>query len=78
MSIYLTGYTPSPKDKYGASIPQLAKVSLGAEDFVPWEKVKDISSVIRRLKKNGYKIFAIEQNKRSIPYYKLKTANYKL
>ncbi len=75
--IYLTGYTPIPLDKHGDKIPQFAKVSLKAEDYMPWEKIRDISKLIAKLKKEGYKIFAIEQDAKSIPYHKL-PATYKL
>ncbi len=76
--IYLTGYTPIPIDKHGEKIPQFAKVSLKAEDYMPWEKVRDIGKLIAKLKKDGYKIFAIEQDPKSILYYELPTKNYKL
>lgn len=73
--IYLCGYTPSPKDKFGKYIPQLSKVALGAEKSMKWEKVKSIAAIVKKLKKEKYRIFAIEQNKKSIPYYKIKTGN---
>ena len=73
--IYLTGYTPAPIDKFGKKISQFAKVSLGAEDYLPWEKVKNIVKLIDKLKKDGYKILAIEQSSRSAPYYKLKATS---
>ena len=76
--IYLRGYTPSPKDKFGKYRAQLTKVSLGAERSVKWEKVNATSVLIKKLKKDGYKIFAVEQSKKSIPYYQLKTKNLKL
>ena len=69
--IYLTGITPSPLDKFERSIGQFTKVSLGAEDFVEWEKVKDINRVIKNLRAEGYKIIALEQSPKSVPYYKL-------
>lgn len=70
--IYLTGYTPSPLDKHGEKIPQLAKVSLNAEDYIEWEKINDLNKLISKLKKEGYKILAIEQDQRSVPYFKAK------
>ena len=69
--IYLCGYTPSPKDKFGKYRAQLTKVSLGAERSVKWEKINATSVLIKKLKKDGYKIFAVEQNKKSVPYYKI-------
>ena len=39
-----------------------------------WEKEKSTAKVLDELKSQRYKIFAIEQGKKSIPYYKLKTS----
>jgi len=68
--IYLCGITPKPIDELGRQRDQLTKVSLGAEKYIPWEHIKSTSSLIRRLKKDKYKVFAIEQSKNSIPYNK--------
>ncbi|MBI2591130.1 MAG: TrmH family RNA methyltransferase [Candidatus Brennerbacteria bacterium] len=68
--IYLCGITPAPIDRFGKIRPQFAKVSLGAEKLVKWAKVKATGVIIEKLKKDGYKIFAIEQSKTSILYYK--------
>lgn len=56
---------------FGKTEPKLAKVSLGAEKTVAWEKCASTGKLIDRLKKDGYEIFAIEQSPKSIPYYKL-------
>lgn len=69
--IYLTGYTPAPTDRLGKYLPQIHKVALGAEATVPWEKAANIPNLIRKLKKEEYKVFAVEQDKRSVPYSKL-------
>ncbi len=82
--IYLCGITPAPFDVFDKPRQQLTKVSLGAEKYVKWEKVgsarsaRAIFKLLKNLKKQGYKIFAVEQSKKSIPYYKLKTKNLKL
>ena len=76
--IYLTGYTPGPEDKFGKPIPQFAKVSLGAEKSVPWKKIKDINRAIKNLKKDGYKIIALEQSPKSVPYDSLTTNHQSL
>lgn len=68
--IYLTGYTPTPVDVFGKIRPEIAKTALGAEKFVPWKKQRDISRLIASLKKQGFKIFALEQAEGSIPYDK--------
>ncbi|MEK7149418.1 MAG: RNA methyltransferase [Patescibacteria group bacterium] len=75
--IYLCGITPKPIDELGRQREQLTKVSLGAEKYIKWEYVKSTNPLISKLKKEGYKIFAIEQNKKSIAYYSLKAISYK-
>lgn len=76
--LYLCGITPSPLDRFGKPRMQLAKVALGAEKYVEWEKVKSTSRLIDKLKNpstgGGYKIFAIEQDKNSVAYNKIKVA----
>lgn len=76
--IYLCGITPEPLDPFGRPRGQFVKVSLGAEKNVAWEKVKNAGRLIDRLKKDGYKIWAVEQNKKSVPYNKLKGISFKL
>ena len=68
--IYLTGYSPAPIDQLGNKRIQLVKVSLGAENYIPWEKVKSVIVLLKKLKKAGYKILALEQNEKAINYYK--------
>jgi tRNA G18 (ribose-2'-O)-methylase SpoU len=71
--IYLTGYTPAPLDRFGKKRKDLAKSALGAEEFVKWEIKKGLPALIRRLRRDGYKIIAIEQDKKSIDYKKIST-----
>ncbi len=66
--LYLCGITPTPFDRFGSVRQQVAKVSLGAEKSVAWEKVSSAGRLIDQLKKDGYKIFMLEQSSRSIPY----------
>ncbi len=70
--IYLCGITPEPIDRFGRLRPQLGKVSLGAERSVPWERVAVTAKLIDRLKKEKFKIVAIEQDKKAIPYFSIK------
>jgi len=63
--IILVGTTPAPIDRFGRKRKDFSKVSLGAEDFVPWEQIDNIQSTINNLKKEGYKIIALEQDPRS-------------
>lgn len=72
--IYLTGYTPAPLDNFGRKRKDISKVALGAEDMVVWEKVANISKLISELKNEGFQIVALEQNKKSMDYKKVKLA----
>jgi len=69
--IYLTGYTPRPTDKFERIQKDIKKSALGAETWVPWEYKKTLLPLINILKKRGYKIIAIEQDKRAIDYRKI-------
>lgn len=51
--LYLTGFTATPPRK------DIAKVSLGAEDLVPWEAGM-IETVIASLKADGYVVYGLE------------------
>ncbi|HNW71414.1 MAG TPA: TrmH family RNA methyltransferase [Candidatus Paceibacterota bacterium] len=73
--IYLTGYTPCPIDKFNRARKDIAKASLGAEIYVPWEYKKSIIPLLSILKKKNYKIIAIEQDKNSTDYKKIKIGN---
>jgi len=70
--IYLVGYTPAPLDRFGRKRKDLVKSALGAEEFVSWEAKKDLIPLIRKLKKDGYLVVAIEQTENSFDYKKVK------
>ena len=70
--IYLTGYTPTPLDRFGRKRGDLAKSALGAEEFVLWEQKKNILPLLTKLKKENFFIIGIEQAKNSIDYKKVK------
>lgn len=70
--IFLTGCTPRPSDKFGRIQKDIAKSALGAEKFISWEYKKSLSALISKLKKEGYFIIAIEQDKNSVDYKKVK------
>lgn len=69
--LYLCGITPAPTDKLGKLRPQLAKVSLGAEKYIDWEKIGSTARLIDRLRKEEYRVIAVEQHAGSKPYYKV-------
>lgn len=70
--IYLTGYTPTPLDRFGRKRGDLAKSALGAEEFVSWEQKKNILPLLLKLKKDNFLIIGIEQAKNSIDYKTLR------
>ncbi|MSU45127.1 MAG: TrmH family RNA methyltransferase [Candidatus Zambryskibacteria bacterium] len=71
--IYLSGYTPTPTDKFNRPRKDVSKVSLGAEKTIPWEYVKDAKKLIKKLKNKKIEIIGIEQSKNSVDYKKVKT-----
>lgn len=73
--IYLVGITPAPLDRFGRKRKDLAKSALGAEEYVSWEHVKNISPLIAKLKKQSFQIIGVEQDKKSIDYRKVKMKN---
>ncbi len=52
--IYLTGYTGAPPRQ------QISKVALGAEQWITWEKYWHTHLLIKKLKQQGVKIYALE------------------
>ena len=68
--IYLTGYTPSPLDRFGRGNDKIAKTALGAEKTVSWETQKSASALIKKLQKKGFSITAIELSPRAVAYTK--------
>lgn len=58
--LWLSGFTPTPPR------PEITKTAIGAEEHVSWKKVENEIEQIHQLKKNGYKILALEQTNSSI------------
>ncbi len=67
-AVYLSGYTPTPLNKFNKPQPEIAKTALGAEKSLVWKYFKSHTSLLNKLKKDGYKIIAVEQTKNSINY----------
>ena len=53
--IILTGYTQAPTDRFGRENKSLVKASLGAEKFVEWEKIKNLSAAIKSLRNHSFR-----------------------
>ena len=70
--IYCVGTTPVPIDRFRRKRKDFAKVSLGAEDLVEWEHLEDKGTIriIKQLKKQGFRIVAVEQTNDAIDYSK--------
>jgi len=66
--IYLTGYTPTPTDRFGRPQKEIAKTALGAENDIEWEYYKNIRKIIEKLRKGNYKIIGVEQDERACNY----------
>ncbi|OGX08541.1 MAG: hypothetical protein A2Z88_06440 [Omnitrophica WOR_2 bacterium GWA2_47_8] len=62
----ITGYPPAA---------DIAKTALGAQERVPWEYTASALDVIRKLKKKGYQIVALEQTTKSIPHHEFRPRN---
>ncbi|TSC70191.1 MAG: tRNA/rRNA methyltransferase SpoU [Parcubacteria group bacterium Gr01-1014_46] len=73
--IYLSGYTPTPVDKYGRARKDIGKVSLGAEKTLSWEYEEDPKKIIKKLKKDGWQVVCVEQDKKSVDYKKVRVGN---
>jgi len=66
--IYLSGYSPTPVDRFGMVRGDFAKASLGSEKTVSWESVPDVHTLISRLKGEGFTIVSVEQDDASRDY----------
>lgn len=71
-NIILSGYTPTPLDRFGRARKDFAKVSLGAEQSMPWEAVEEIVPKLEQLKKEGYMPVVLEQSPDSTPLFDFK------
>lgn len=71
--IFLSGYTPSPVDRFGNARKDISKVALGAEKSIPWQFEKAPDRIIASLRKKGWQIVGLEQDERAIDYRKFKT-----
>jgi tRNA G18 (ribose-2'-O)-methylase SpoU len=73
-SVFLTGYSPSPdKGQFQTSAGKMiAKIALGSEKSLTWEKKSRLGPLLKKLKTEKFQIVALEQNERSADYRKLK------
>lgn len=72
--VYMSGYTPYPKQPNDARLPHIAdkasklihKTALGAEMSVEWSGGHEINNLINDLKKKDWLVIALEQSKNSV------------
>ena len=65
--IILGGYTPDPENN-----SKISKTALGAEKSIKWEKVYKTTMAIKKIRKEGFGIIALEQTKKSYNIIKYK------
>jgi 23S rRNA (guanosine2251-2'-O)-methyltransferase len=58
---YLCGITPTPENK------NVQKTALGADEFVTWSHHMDAVKLVKGLKKEGWKIWVLEEDERAQP-----------
>jgi tRNA G18 (ribose-2'-O)-methylase SpoU len=58
---YLCGITPTPE------VDAVRKTALGAEEYVTWSQHKNAVKLIKGLKLEGWKVGALEEDKRALP-----------
>lgn len=68
-TLFLTGYTPAPHDRFGRIDTEIEKTSLGAARFVPSEKVDSIHDLITQLQADGVLVVAVEIAPGSVSLY---------
>ena len=64
--IYLCGITATPPRR------EIFKVSMGAVEYMDWEYCENTSDLLKKLKKEGVQIVALEQTDKSVDYKKAK------
>jgi len=69
--IYLSGFSPTPLDRFNVPRTDFAKSALGSEKTVSWEGSETPLEIIETLKKEGFQIVCVEQDEASIDYKKV-------
>lgn len=73
--IYISGYTPTPLDKFSRPRKDIAKVALGAEKSISWEYIDEPKKLLKKLSKEGFQIVGVEQSENSVDYKNVKVEN---
>lgn len=64
--IVLSGYTPTPLDRFGRPQKEVAKTALGAEQVIPWESIATAGKALEKLRAAGFAIVGVELDERSV------------
>jgi 23S rRNA (guanosine2251-2'-O)-methyltransferase len=72
--LYLTGYTPYPVAPNDTRLPHVAKraesqinkTALGANEYLAWEHLEQLESLVGQLKEQGFRVVGLEQADSSI------------
>lgn len=67
--IYCCGTTPTPEH------PKIAKTSLGAEDFIPWQYCSNALDIVEIKKQQGFQIYSLEAADNAEPILTRPTVN---
>lgn len=68
LHLYLSGYTPTPHDRFGRVRKDVVKTALGAEQLVPWSHTKQIGDAFKKIRGGGWYIVAVEQALQATDY----------
>ena len=66
---FICGITSTPEQD------AVKKTSLGAEDAVPWSYHKDAVKLVKGLKAEGWKVFALEEDANGKPIHRMECLN---
>ena len=58
--ILISGYTPTPIDRFGRERNDISKASLGAQNAVSWEEIDNIIEYIKKSKEEGFEVVSLE------------------
>lgn len=66
--VFLSGYSPTPFDRFGRPRSDVSKAALGAEKFLAWEYAGKPATLLRRLRAEGWCVVGVEQDARAVDY----------
>lgn len=67
-TVYLSGFSPTPLDRFGRPRSDFHKSALGTETMINWEAINDPCMLIDSLKKEGFFVVVLEQDKEAVDY----------